>query len=119
MPGMSFCQKPDGRGNGHSRDRDIHACRTPDGSVAVYLEAAAVITILVLPGQVLELRTRESTSGAIRALLDLTPKTARAIRDDDNSTASISMTACGCNPARRSRSTARCWKAAARSTGRG
>ena len=56
--------------------------RQPDGSVAVYFEAAAVITVLVLLGQVLELRARESTSGAIRALLDLAPKTARIIRDD-------------------------------------
>ena len=58
------------------------AFRGPDGSVAVYFEAAAVITVLVLLGQVLELRARESTSGAIRALLDLAPKTARRIRDD-------------------------------------
>ncbi|MDF3906326.1 heavy metal translocating P-type ATPase (plasmid) [Paracoccus versutus] len=56
--------------------------RQADGSVAVYFEAAAVITVLVLLGQVLELRARESTSGAIRALLDLAPKTARIIRDD-------------------------------------
>jgi Cu+-exporting ATPase len=52
------------------------------GSVAVYFEAAAVITVLVLLGQVLELRAREQTSGAIRALLDLAPKKARRIRDD-------------------------------------
>ena len=58
------------------------AFRGPEGSVAVYFEAAAVITVLVLLGQVLELRARESTSGAIRALLDLAPKTARRIRDD-------------------------------------
>jgi len=58
------------------------AFRGPDGSVAVYFEAAAVITVLVLLGQVLELRARESTSGAIRALLDLAPKTARLVRDD-------------------------------------
>ena len=51
------------------------------GAVAVYFEAAAVITVLVLLGQVLELRARESTSGAIRALLDLAPKTARRMRD--------------------------------------
>src|SRR5215203_4961007 len=57
------------------------AFRSPDGSVAVYFEAAAVITVLVLLGQVLELRARESTSGAIRALLDLAPKTARRIRN--------------------------------------
>jgi Cu+-exporting ATPase len=50
-----------------------------DGSVPVYFEAAAVITVLVLLGQVLELRARESTGGAIRALLDLAPKTARRI----------------------------------------
>jgi heavy metal translocating P-type ATPase len=57
--------------------RDAH-----DGSVAVYFEAAAVITTLVLLGQVLELNARERTSGAIRALLDLSPKTARRIRPD-------------------------------------
>ncbi|MPY73997.1 MAG: heavy metal translocating P-type ATPase [Alphaproteobacteria bacterium] len=58
------------------------AFRAHDGSVAVYFEAAAVITVLVLLGQVLELRARETTSGAIRALLDLAPKTARRIADD-------------------------------------
>ncbi|EAQ35730.1 heavy-metal transporting P-type ATPase [Nitrobacter sp. Nb-311A] len=51
-------------------------------AVAVYFEAAAVITVLVLLGQVLELRAREATSGAIKALLDLAPKTARRIRAD-------------------------------------
>jgi len=56
--------------------------RGHDGAVAVYFEAAAVITVLVLLGQVLELRAREATSGAIKALLDLAPKTARRIRDD-------------------------------------
>ncbi|MDP3853328.1 heavy metal translocating P-type ATPase [Phenylobacterium sp.] len=58
------------------------AFREPDGSVAVYFEAAAVITVLVLLGQVLELRAREQTSGAIKALLDLAPKTARRVRED-------------------------------------
>jgi Cu+-exporting ATPase len=58
------------------------AFRGPDGSVAVYFEAAAVITVLVLLGQVLELRARAQTSGAIRALLDLAPKTARRVRTD-------------------------------------
>jgi len=53
--------------------------RGPDGTVPVYYEAAAVITVLVLLGQVLELRAREHTSGAIRALLTLAPKTARRI----------------------------------------
>src|SRR5450755_151183 len=53
--------------------------RGMDGTVAVYYEAAAVITVLVLLGQVLELRAREQTGGAIRALLDLAPKTARRI----------------------------------------
>ena len=50
-----------------------------DGAVDVYFEAAAVITTLVLLGQVLELRAREQTSGAIKALLDLSPKTARRV----------------------------------------
>ena len=54
--------------------------RGHDGAVAVYFEAAAVITVLVLLGQVLELRAREATSGAIRALLELAPKTARRRR---------------------------------------
>ena len=57
--------------------------RGPDGSVAIYFEAAATITVLVLLGQVLELRAREQTGGAIRALLDLAPKTARRIRADN------------------------------------
>ena len=52
------------------------------GAVAVYFEAAAVITVLVLLGQVLELRAREATSGAIKALLELAPKTARRVGDD-------------------------------------
>jgi len=56
--------------------------RSDDGTVDVYFEAAAVITTLVLLGQVLELRAREQTSGAIRALLDLTPKTAYRISDN-------------------------------------
>ncbi len=56
--------------------------RGADGAVAIYFEAAAVITVLVLLGQVLELRAREQTGGAIRALLDLAPKTARRIRAD-------------------------------------
>ena len=56
--------------------------RSHGGAVAVYFEAAAVITVLVLLGQVLELRAREATSGAIKALLELAPKTARRIGDD-------------------------------------
>ncbi len=56
--------------------------RHESGAVAVYFEAAAVITVLVLLGQVLELRAREKTGAAVRALLDLAPKTARRIRDD-------------------------------------
>ena len=52
-----------------------------DGVVAVYFEAAAVITVLVLLGQILELRAREQTGGAIRALLNLAPKMARRITD--------------------------------------
>jgi Cu+-exporting ATPase len=56
--------------------------RDHGGTVAVYFEAAAVITVLVLLGQVLELRAREATSGAIKALLKLAPKTARRVGDD-------------------------------------
>ena len=59
-----------------------HTLHSHDGAVPVYFEAAAVITVLVLLGQVLELRARESTGGAIRALLDLAPKTAKMIRAD-------------------------------------
>ena len=56
--------------------------RMTDGAVAIYFEAAAVITVLVLLGQVLELRAREKTSGAIKALLGLAPKTAVKVRAD-------------------------------------
>src|SRR5207302_11489339 len=56
--------------------------RGTHGEVSVYFEAAAVITTLVLVGQVLELRARQRTSGAIRALLGLAPKTARIVRED-------------------------------------
>ena len=56
--------------------------RNTAGVVAIYFEAAAVITVLVLLGQVLELRAREQTSGAIKALLNLSPKTARRINPD-------------------------------------
>lgn len=56
--------------------------RGQDGQVGVYFEAAAVITTLVLLGQVLELRARRKTSGAIKALLGLSPKTARIITED-------------------------------------
>jgi Cu+-exporting ATPase len=55
--------------------------RRMGGVVPVYYEAAAVITVLVLLGQVLELRAREQTGGAIRALLNLAPKTARRVRE--------------------------------------
>lgn len=58
------------------------AFRSMHGVVAVYYEPAAVITVLVLLGQVLELKARENTSGAIRALLDLAPKTARRLQAD-------------------------------------
>ena len=56
--------------------------RHADGTVPVYFEAAAVITALVLLGQVLELRARSSTNAAIRALLGLAPNTARIVRED-------------------------------------
>ena len=58
--------------------------RGHEGAVAVYFEAAAVITVLVLLGQVLELRARDATSGAIKALLQLAPKTARRVDADGN-----------------------------------
>ncbi len=56
--------------------------RDGEGRVAIYLEAAAVIVTLVLLGQVMELRARDQTSGALRALLNLAPKTARRLRED-------------------------------------
>ena len=56
--------------------------RNADGQVALYFEAAAVIATLVLLGQVLELRARSATSGAIKALLELAPPTAHIIRDN-------------------------------------
>jgi len=56
--------------------------RREDGTVGVYFEAAAVIVALVLLGQVMELRAREGTGKAIRALLDMAAKTARVIRPD-------------------------------------
>ncbi|QIB34940.1 heavy metal translocating P-type ATPase [Ancylobacter pratisalsi] len=59
------------------------AFRAGDGTVPVYFESAAVITVLVLFGQVLELRAREQTTGALKALLDLTPKTAIRLRGRD------------------------------------
>jgi Cu+-exporting ATPase len=58
------------------------AFRTDDGAVPLYFEASATIIVLVLVGQVLELRARERTSGAIRALLDLSPRKARLLLDD-------------------------------------
>ena len=60
--------------------RDAH------GGLPLYFESAAVIVTLVLVGQVLELRARQTTSGAIRALLGLAPKTARRLSDDDDET---------------------------------
>lgn len=56
--------------------------RQPDGSVGVYFEAAAVIVVLALLGQLLELKARDRTCAAIRALLDLAAKSARIVRDD-------------------------------------
>ena len=64
-----------------------------DGVAPVYFEAAAAITVLVLLGQVLELRAREQTGSAIRALLNLAPKTARRLKPDggeDEVTAQVS-----------------------------
>jgi Cu+-exporting ATPase len=69
--------------------RDMH------GEVAVYFEAAAVITVLVLLGQVLELRARQKTSGAIRALLGLAPKTARRITEHGDEDVELDAIAVG------------------------
>ena len=69
--------------------RDVH------GAVEVYFEAAAVITVLVLLGQVLELRARAQTSGAIRALLGLAPKTARRITSQGDEDVAIDAIAVG------------------------
>ncbi|MFI5324807.1 MAG: heavy metal translocating P-type ATPase [Candidatus Rokuibacteriota bacterium] len=78
-------------GTGAAFAFSVHAALFPDalphamrhgGVPPVYFEAAAVITTLVLLGQVLELRARGATSGAIRALLGLQPKTARRLRED-------------------------------------
>lgn len=58
------------------------AFRHTDGTIAVYYEAAAVITVLVLLGQILELRAREKTGQALRALMNLSPKTAHRLKPD-------------------------------------
>jgi Cu+-exporting ATPase len=71
------------------------AFRDMDGAVAVYFEAAAVITVLVLLGQVLELRARAQTSGAIRALLGLAPKTARRVTAQGDEDVAIDAIAVG------------------------
>src|SRR4051794_9376691 len=71
------------------------AFRDSHGEVAVYFEAAAVITALVLLGQVLELRARERTSGAIRALLGLAPKTARRVATTGDEDVAIEAIAVG------------------------
>ena len=60
--------------------------RRPDGSVAVYFEASAVIVTLILLGQVLEQRARSQTGAAIKSLLGLTPKTARKVTEDGSET---------------------------------
>lgn len=67
----------------------------PHGMVEVYYEAAGVITVLVLLGQLLELRARENTSGAIRALLDLAPKTARRITQGGEEDVPLDLIAVG------------------------
>ena len=73
------------------------------GRPEVYFESAAIIVTLVLLGQVLELRARRQTSSAIRALLDLNPKTARRLRPDGSDekflwSMSSVETGCGCGP---------------------
>ena len=104
-PGRSASSRRSRRGFSRRRSA-TRAARSP-----VYFEAAAVITILVLLGQVLELRARERTGGAIRALLDLAPKTARRIRadgaDEESPLAAVVVgDDCACGRARRFRSTA-------------
>ena len=71
------------------------AFRGHGGAVAAYFEAAAVITVLVLLGQVLELRAREQTSGAIRALLDLAPKTAISVTEHGDAVVALDTVAVG------------------------
>ena len=81
----------------HARAATVSGRRsaTAHGAVAVYFEAAAVITVLVLLGQVLELRARARTSGAIRALLGLAPKTARRIGEHGDEDVAIDAIAIG------------------------
>jgi len=69
--------------------------RGHEGAVPLYFEAAAVITVLVLLGQVLELRAREQTGGAIRALLDLAPKTARRVGADGDEEVTLDLIVVG------------------------
>ena len=69
--------------------------RGHEGEVGVYFEAAAVIVTLVLLGQLLELRAREQTGGAIRALLDLAPKTARLVEGRDERDVPLGMVRSG------------------------
>jgi Cu+-exporting ATPase len=71
------------------------AFRGHGGAVSVYFEAAAVITVLVLLGQLLELRAREQTSGAIKALINLAPKTARRVQDSHEEDVSLDEVAAG------------------------
>ena len=101
-----------------------HQFRGHGGAVPVYFEAAAVIVALVFLGQVLELRARERTGSAIRALLDLAPKTARRIAADGTEARRAARRRCrpatGCASARATafRSTASSSRAAPRSTNR-
>ena len=89
----------------------------------VYFEAAAAITTLVLLGQVMELRARSRTSAAIRALLDLSPRTARLLKADGSEQdfrshkCSLAIV-CACAPEKKSRLTASSSKAAVPSTSR-
>lgn len=72
-----------------------HTFHAHEGGVPVYFEAAAVITVLVLLGQVLELRARAATSGAIKALLGLSPKTARRVTDSGDEEIELDAVAVG------------------------
>ena len=101
-----------------------HEFHMHGGTVGRYFEAAAVIVVLVLVGQVLELRARERTGDAIRALLDLAPKTARRVGADGTRERGGARpgqggrSACACAPARPFRSTGWSSRAAPRSTSR-
>ena len=97
--------------------------RASSGAVMPYFDTAVVVTVLILLGQVLEMKARGQTSGAIKRLLGLAPKTARASRPTGlkkrrRSTRSGSATCCAFGPAKRFRPTVSLWRAAVQRTSR-